>query len=174
MPTSKEPVYTALVSDALIECAQTNPNVLCNLRFEQRPISPTETPGERIRRQVSRHFDDSLVYELVRQFLKSLPPRSKVLLHFQGYSIEPTGTAVVEVQSIYWGKDDDYPRLDFEHPEAFKRIHGCPNFWGAFILAIALVPPSTEVSARRDRTGNAFIRMANQMAIPIVPISACI
>ncbi len=157
-----------LVSDALIGYAQTNPNVLCNLRFEQRPVPSDESDFDR--RVRALHYltsDHSLVHEPVRQFLKALQPRSRVLLHFQGYGVEPLGTAVVEIQSIYWGRDDDYPRLDFEHPKAFGRINGCPNFWGAFILAIALVSPSTEVFARRDRTGRAFIRMANQMALPI-------
>lgn len=171
MPTSKEPAHTAWVSEALIMCARANPNILCNLRFGQRPIPPGETDFDRRVRET--HYlisDQPLVHEPVRLFLKSLQPGSKVVMHFQGYGAELLGTAVVKVESIFWTREG-YPRLDFEHSKAFERINGCPNFWGAFILAIALAPPSTGVFARRDRTGRAFVRMANRMAISISTLS---
>ncbi|MFZ1626622.1 MAG: hypothetical protein WAT81_02340 [Candidatus Moraniibacteriota bacterium] len=167
MPTSKAPGHTRLVSDALIGYAEANPAVLCNLRFGQRPIPPDETDFDRRVRETHHLISDqSLVYEPVRQFLKALPCGSKVLLHFQGYGAERLGTAVVAMQSIYW-TSEDYPRLDFEHPPVFDSVNGCPNFWGAFILAIAAVPAHTEVFACRDRTSLAFLHLAKRKAVPI-------
>lgn len=162
MPTSKEPVYTALVSDRIIAHAQVNPDIRCNLRFEQRPVPPDETGFERkVRALHHRTSDHSLVYEPVRQFLKALQSGSRVLLHFQGYSANEIGTAMVVVDSIYWTHGDDYPRLDFKRPEGFDQIHGCPNFWGAFILAIVGVKsPRGPVFACEDKTGVLFMNLA--------------
>jgi len=56
--------------------------------------------------------------------------------------------------------DGDYPRLDFEHPPEMKRLHGCPNFWGAFILAITPVcGTQTLPFCVEDRNFETFLKL---------------
>jgi hypothetical protein len=88
----------------------------------------------------------------------------KVLLHFQGYGLT-IGTAVVEVRSVFF-TDDAYPRLDFTHPSGMEAIYGCPNFWGAFILAIARVPSTAEICVQPDQDSRKFLALAEKL-IPV-------
>jgi len=152
------PVHFASIPERLIRLSETNPDVFCNLRPHQRLITLPETAKTKSQRFSERHTDSYFVYAPVKDFLKSLEPKAKVLMHFQGYSAYDLGTAVVQVDSLYWVNDyEGYPRLDFKHPSRLKEIHGCPFFWGAFILAITLAPQSSEVFACRDRIARQFI-----------------
>lgn len=164
MSTSKFPHGIAKVSPALIAYAAVCPGLVCNLRPHQRVAVPSD--------HVLLGSDAVWVDEPVRVLLKSLVLPAKVLLHFQGYGVGDIGTAVVTITSIYW-TDDGYPRLDFVRPPEFHGVYGCPNFWGAFILAIVPVPPETTEFARRDGTARRFIALARELvqlpaAMPVI------
>ena len=152
--TSKLPMELVLLPAGVISQLERIPGVYINLREEQRSGS-----------SVSAFGDGSFVDEPVYQFLKNkVVPPVKVALLFQGYG-KQVGAAVIELQSVYWDASD-YPRLDFDHPPELSRIHGCPNFWGAFILAIAKVPQDTKVFAAADDDFQKFIELAKASAMP--------
>ncbi|MGC9603613.1 MAG: hypothetical protein ABSF47_04065 [Minisyncoccia bacterium] len=166
MASSKLPVYFIPVPEKILNFAKQHTEVLCNLRPGQREEVPAVTEME-IRRkkleQLKASFgDDYWVDKPVQDFLRTVSTKIRqgarsvrVVLHFQGYGEEAVGTAVVDITNILWA-EDDYPRLDFVHPAPMQEIHGCPNFWGAFILAIA--PVNSEVLfAKPDRTGEEFM-----------------
>lgn len=146
------PFEMAPVSDVLIACAHSNPRVFCNLRFGQR--SAAGCP---------------LVHEPVRRFLRTVVPGSRVLIHFQGYRGLFFGTAVVQIETVFW-TTDDYPFLKFDPPEVLVAAKDYPNFWGAFILAITPVLRYASICSFRDKTGLVFSRMANQMSVPVSPL----
>lgn len=165
MATSKLPSQFTKLSDGLPETLSGIRGVFVNWIPPEGPWPDTQT-GEKGTREV--WGDGIFVSYGVYWFLKGLATRLpvKVLLLFKGYGKEPIGVAVVEVTNIYW-TSDDYPRLDFEHLLAFSEINGCPNFWGAFILAIAKVSPETRIfAAEEDLTCDKFIELARELAVP--------
>ncbi len=154
MASSKEPRHYVMISASLAAFINQYPGMAWyNLRVEQRLHGQP-------RPKFQPYQDSDDVCEEVRRFLKALPKGSKIALHFQGYGDE-VGTAVVQVENVYW-TDDDYPRLDFKHPTGFEKINGCPNFWGAFILAIALVMPESECFAEADPNASVFMNLARK------------
>ncbi|MFA4818482.1 MAG: hypothetical protein WC621_01435 [Patescibacteria group bacterium] len=143
-----------MISASLGEFVKQYPGMVWyNLRVEQRPHGQP--------RPKWRPYQDSDdVCEEIHRFLRALPKGSKIALHFQGYGTK-VGTAVVQVENVYW-TSDGYPRLDFKHPKGFEKINGCPNFWGAFILAIALVMPEVECFAQADPDAAEFKSLADR------------
>ena len=164
MPSSMFPVETRLIPQELIALSQELPAVLANLRRQQRPIAPNESDHEkRMREWAWKYMDGATVYQPVTDFLHKLPKRAKVLMCFQGYRVEDIGTAVIEIESIFW-TNEKYPRLDFLHSKKLQQIHGCPNFWGAFILAIMKIPDETQLFTKQDADFSEFIRRARKAA----------
>lgn len=161
MPTSKLPVEEPFfVHEAIVSLSRKNPTIFCNLHPLQRPDD--QKPG-----RWDWYCDRVWVYKPVEKFLgrvapKEGDPKPKIALFFKGYGTQ-IGTAVVELERVYWDSNG-YPRLDFVHPIEMKRLHGCPNFWGAFILAIAKVRDDTEVFAIEDPEGLKFIEIAEKFA----------
>jgi hypothetical protein len=153
MATSKRPVDFIPVPQKIIELSKLDSRILCNLRPEQRS-------GEEAKR--SYRSDDYWMHTPVNVFLKNMVPGTKVIIHFQGYGPEKSGTAIVQVNSILWAFSSDYPRLDFIHPEVMKEIHGCPNFWGAFILAIAKVSSQAILFAKKDDDAEVFVESVSK------------
>ena len=144
MATSKLPNQEAAVPANIIDLSMKLPSfIFCNLRLRQRSARTTT------RRLPIFFSDKDEVYDSVHQFLRNLQPNTKVALLFQGYAKDKIGTAIVNIEKVFW-TDDGYPRLDFKHPKELEEIHGCPNFWGAFILAIGAVKPETECFADAD------------------------
>ncbi len=136
MPTSKLPVDWLDVPESIIGASRQDPRIVCNLR-----------PERRLEAQPKWHIDDSWALDKpALEFLRALTLPCRLMIHFQGYGNE-VGTAVVEVRTIGWF---DLPRLDFDHPPIMKEVHGCPNFWASFILAMANVPADTPIFAERD------------------------
>lgn len=168
MPTSKLPVEFVPVPRHLYILSGRLPGVCCNLRPEQRAREEMASGFEFM-------FESAFVHKPVLTFLKTLQPKTKVLMHFQGYGIKDHGTALVSINSIYWS-EGDYPRLDFKHPPGFDTINGCPNFWGAFILAITLARDSDEEFAKADKNGWFFgqtvtqSELAQQGAVPLFTV----
>ncbi|MDD2786060.1 MAG: hypothetical protein PHS79_04190 [Patescibacteria group bacterium] len=152
MASSKFPIDFVDVSQTLIEFAKTDFRIHCNIRpWQKQPNS----------RPFLVHDGEIMDPSIIMYCKDFVQPHDFLLLHFQGYG-EATGTAVIEIQHVYIG-DGGYPRLDFEHPPEMKEIYGCPNFWGAFILAIARVPPGTPAMCMPDPDGGAFIRKATEL-----------
>lgn len=150
MVSSKFPIDFVHVSEALIRLSQTNTKVHRNIR------------PWKIHPKYRLAFDGDYMDPVLRTYCKEfLQPHDRILLHFQGYG-EETGTAIIELLYIYIG-ERDYPRLDFHHPPEMVEIHGCPNFWGAFILAMARVPPDTPIMCAPDADGSIFIRLAEEL-----------
>lgn len=171
MPTSKLPVEFVRVPADLIALAAVSPGLVCNLRPEQRPMRAGETADACERRLFLESLGDAFWLDSpTREFLKKLDHPVKVLMHFQGYGPTELGTAVIELQSSEWFYD--YPKLHFVRPEGFEAIQGCPNFWGAFILALAVVPPETAIFARRDDTSRHYIELAQRLVQIPSPLSA--
>lgn len=153
MASSKEPHNYVMISVKLAEFVKQYPGMAWyNLRVEQRPHGQP-------RPKLQPYQDSDDVCEEVQRFLRALPKGSKIALHFQGYGTE-VGTAVVQVENVYW-TSDDYPRLDFKHPEGFDKLMG-PNFWGAFILAIAMVMPESECFFQDDPNASVFMSLAGK------------
>jgi len=99
-------------------------------------------------------------------FLKQLALPARVALLFQGYELRDIGVVVVEVRNIFWTAGrEEYPRLDFDHPTAMRGINSCPNFWGAFILAIAKVPPDLMICTESDPTFRIFAELVKTWAV---------
>jgi hypothetical protein len=142
-----------LVPDTIMELFRVQPRVYINPPIEQRPgPAPRHIVNDRI-----------WVDEKMRDFLKALEPQlpKPVLLHFRGYGRE-TGTAIINLESIYWTNHvEEYCRLDFKHPEEMHRLHGCPNFWGAFILAMMPVSEFKDVCVE-DLDGREFVRLCDE------------
>jgi hypothetical protein len=142
-----------LVPDAIMELFRAQPRVYVNPPIEQRPgPAPQYIVNDRI-----------WVDETMRGFLKALEPQlpKPVLLHFRGYGRE-TGTAIINLESIYWTFGvEEYCRLDFKHPDEMQRLHGCPNFWGAFILAMMPVSEYKDVCVE-DPDGREFVRLCDE------------
>jgi hypothetical protein len=148
MASSKLPVDFILVPQKIIELSKLDPRIFCNLRPEQRLRD-----SEDIRRS-----PDCYMYTPVNDFLKNIVSGTKVIIHFQGYGADKSGTAIVQINSMLWTMVGEYPRLDFLHSESFQEINGCPNFWGAFILAIAKVSNKAKPFAQRDDDAEIFIQ----------------
>ncbi|HEX9503299.1 MAG TPA: hypothetical protein VF974_03160 [Patescibacteria group bacterium] len=151
MVTSMLPGHFVMVPERVVNFCQQQPHVHSNRRLVQRP--------ERVPRIITH--DGIFVEERMRIFLKSLSLPAPVVMLFQGYGREDIGTTVILLKSIHWfGTLDDYPRLDFDHPPLLKQIHGCPDFWGAFIMAMAQVPYQKFCAA--DPEGLQFIRICTE------------
>ncbi len=157
MPTSKLPVEIVDVPEVVIQFAASNPDVHCNVRPSQRPL-PTD---ERERRHLALwgHDDGSLAAP-IRSFLKGISSGARLAVHFQGFGPE-IGTAVMELRDTYWTREEDYPKLDFDYSfevgGKMEKIYGSQSFWGAFILAIALVGKTVKIHARPDPSSRHFI-----------------
>ncbi|MCX6720518.1 MAG: hypothetical protein NTW11_01815 [Candidatus Staskawiczbacteria bacterium] len=140
MPTSKLPVELAAIPKAVFELSWREPRVICNSQMVNapRPLKNWNTCG-----------DSEFMNPCVTEFLSGLKLPATVALCFQGYGKRNIGTAVIRLESIYWTDEGrpGYPRLDFAHPKAMSQVNGCPNFWGAFILALFKLDDSTEVFA---------------------------
>ena len=162
MATSKLP--NDLVSRKRIsELVRNTPGVVVN-NINKRNFHSCVQFGGHGRREV--YGDSVFVSYEVYWFLKKLILPARIALLFQGYEVRDIGVAVVEVRNIYWtGGNEEYPRLDFNHPTAMQEIHGCPNFWGAFILAIAKVPPDTKIMADKDPQFAIFAELVKTWAI---------
>lgn len=156
MATSKLPVDWVMVPEKLYGFRNQFPGVHLNLRLPQRA-----------QREMERHEwpgDDIYVHKPVKMFLETLQTNSKVLMHFQGYGATDVGTALITVNSIYWTQDP-YPRLDFKKSPEFLKINSCPNFWGAFILAITKADSSHDEFAREDSKGLLFYHCLEPMGL---------
>jgi len=154
MASSKLPVDFVLVSQSLIDFAKANLRVHCNIRPWQ--LNP----------KCRLMFDSEVMDPGVMKYLKHFAqPGDRILLHFQGYGKKDIGTAVVELTGILWADQPpwQYPRLDFKHPAEMEDINGCPNFWGAFILAIAWVPAEAPLMCSRDADATTFMRLAAEL-----------
>ncbi len=152
MPSSKLPTDFILVPQKIIELSRLDPRILCNLRPEQRPKDSEEV----------RRSPDCWMHIPVNDFLKNIIPGTKVIMHFQGYGADKSGTAIVQINSMLWTMVGEYPRLDFLHSESFQEINGCPNFWGAFILAIAKVSNKAKTFEQRDDDAEIFIQSVSK------------
>lgn len=152
MPSSKLPTDFILVPQKIIELSKLDPRIICNLRPEQRLKD-----SEDIRRS-----PDYWMHIPVNDFLKNIIPGTKVIIHFQGYGADKAGTAIVQINSMLWTMVGEYPRLDFLHSESFQEINGCPNFWGAFILAIAKVSNKAKPFAERDDDVEIFMQSVSK------------
>lgn len=171
MPSSKFPFDYVPVPENLIQLARTRPqDVVCNLRPEQRPeFAGFQTWPKERQREAQRtcllQGDGLHLHDSVRFFLQELVRPSLIVIHFQGYD-EKVGTVIVELRNIYWARGLDptrpYARLDFDHPARMESVNGCPNFWGAFILAVARAPGLTP-SFVEDPTSDAFARMVREL-----------
>ncbi len=152
MASSKLPVDFIPVPQKIIELSKQDSRILCNLRPEQRPKG-----SEEIRRS-----PDCWMHIPVNDFLKNIAPGKKVIMHFQGYGADKSGTAIVQINSMLWTMVGEYPRLDFLHSESFQEINGCPNFWGAFILAIAKVSSQAILFAKKDNDAEVFVESVSK------------
>lgn len=155
MASSKHYFDQVRVPLAVMELFRAQPMVFVNRPPEQRTNIPTSPPpyGDRI-----------WVDEDMRQFLKSVEPLlpMPMLLHFRGYGTQ-VGTVIITLKAVSWTNDwEEFPRLDFEHPEAMKVVNGCPNFWGSFILAMAPLGQYSDFGAE-DPEGREFVRLYEQM-----------
>jgi len=158
MASSKVYDEGVLVPDAIMKLFRTQPRVYVNPPIEQR-LGPV--PG---------YISDDRIWvdEPMREFLRALGPQlpKPMLLHFRGYGRQ-TGTAIVNLERIYWTRvPEEYCRLDFKHPEEMRRLHGCPNFWGAFILAMMPVSEFKEFCVE-DLDGREFVRLCGE-AIKVI------
>ena len=106
----------------------------------------------------------NLVYSTVRDFLKKISAPLKVVILFQGDG-EEIITAVVELSKITRWAVGDYPKLDFTRPAEMSKMFSCPEFWGAYILAIAKMPAEMETFAIKDPTLQTFMNLVT-LAIP--------
>jgi|GEM_PF-2505713 len=162
MASSKEYVDDGvLVPQAILDLSKVNPGVYVNRPPEQRLVKPAYR---------SDYYYRVFIDEPMRRYLKTLTQLPKqLLLHFRGYGRQ-VGTVIIELKSIYWTIDDDqYCRLDFKHPEEMGSLNGCPNFWGAFILAIAPVSESRNFCAA-DPDGSEFVRLYREIGVQDVGV----
>lgn len=159
MATSKLPNDFVVLPEETITTLARIPGVCINLRPSQsRLIQLSVVLSNEGKRLVfgDGFFIDTPVY----WFLKNLPIPTMVVILFQGHRKRDVGTAVIEITNVLWTwGGENYPRLDFEQPPGFDEIHGCPNFWGAFILAIARVGAETKTFATPDPDFQSFIRL---------------
>ncbi len=170
MASSKFPFDYVPVPENLIQLARVRrEEVACNLRPEQRPefagyATWPKEQQEEAQRTCLLQGDGFHLYDGVRFFLQELVKPSLISIHFQGYD-EKVGTVIVELRNIYWARDLDptrpYARLDFDHPAGMEKVNGCPNFWGAFILAVARVS-GREPAFIEDPTGEVFANMVRE------------
>jgi len=153
MPSSKLPledgVWVPAVIMSLFRCQA---NAFVNPPIEQRTT-----------RLLSRGYGDRIfVDETMRQFLKDLALPTWILLHFRGYGKE-RGTVAVRLRNIYWtAREEEYPRLDFDHPVGMEQTNSCPNLWGAFVLAIAPLEGEHSPFWSPDPDGREFVRIYMQ------------
>jgi hypothetical protein len=171
MASSKFPFDYVPVPENLIQLSRARPQeVACNLRPEQRPefagyLTWSRERKEEAQRNCYLQGDGFHLHDSVRSLLRGLAKPSLIAIHFQGYD-EKVGTVIVELKNIYWAHDLNpllpYARLDFEHPSGMESVNGCPNFWGAFILAVACAP-DRKPSFIEDPTGDAFARVVREL-----------
>jgi hypothetical protein len=153
MPTSMFPGQCLNVPKKIIRLSEANSVVLCNLRPGQREKPKTE--DEKLKFRISLIYDKVWVYEPLRTFLKEMLFPTKIALLYQGYGKDIL-TSVINLESVYW-TNEAYPRLNFHHPRLMNRFIG-PNFWGAFILAIAKVPKKTKIFSIEDPKSQEFVK----------------
>jgi len=156
--SSKFPSHWVNVPEVLIQLAERDRRVHCNLRPHQR-----QKP-EPVKEGYAAKWHDGYTVNPIMPFLKGVILPCSVAIHFQGYGSE-TGSAIILLKGVTWG-DGDYPRLDFEQPEGMSRIHGCPNFWGAFVLAIARVDEHAVPQCHQDAACHRFIDLLGVAANP--------
>jgi hypothetical protein len=146
MPSSKNPCTVLLIPNELIELSKNHPEVICNLRPEQRPQRTDQDERRRKLELIKEQFSDTFFFDKsVHEFLKQVKPGDRVVMACQGFG-EEVFTFVTDIKGIYWA--GDYPRIDFgKRPQVVEKLFGHSNLWGAFILAIACVSKETELRA---------------------------
>jgi hypothetical protein len=170
MASSKFPNELVPVPQGLIDINHKLPDVYLNLRPRQRRL---DTPEEVVDQREHDGCDGYLIQHRLREYLRSYSaeaaspsrrelPRKFVLL-FQGYSTE-TASTIIFLQAVTFCSDD-YPRLDFEHSALVKKVYGCPNFWGAFILAIAPASCLQPFTEKLDPYGSHFVELVKRYGV---------
>lgn len=129
-----------LVPQEIIDFTKDNPNILCNLGPEQRPLPIVKGLVLDLDIATNRIW----VYEPVMDFLKTIKERERVLILLNALD-NKTKTGVLDIEQVFWD-GCGYPRLDFDWKEGEWKFH----LWGAFIMAIARVKPDTKIFLRKD------------------------
>jgi hypothetical protein len=147
MASSMNPRLVLLVPDELIKLSKKHPELLCNLRPEQRSQRLGVTEKERRLQDIKDTLASSwYFYRPLEPFLKSVRPGERLVLACQGFG-EQVFTFVTDVAGIYWAQDY-YPRVDLQRrPRVVRRLFGESNLWGSFILAFARVPRKVKIQA---------------------------
>lgn len=158
-----------MVPQGVIEIAEKNPKILCNLGPGQRPLSP-KTAVDKLRYNFELATNRIWVHNPVMNFLQVLPGGEIILLLFKWFD-DKNVTVVLEVDQVFWDSCH-YPRLDLKLPKDLaadqcgpKSFNEKVNIWGAFILAIAKANPIAERIYREDPKLEIFERLANEITL---------
>ncbi len=139
MASSKNPQEAIFVPNEIIAIAAKRPEIVCNLRPNQRPIKENETEEEKRFRQIEEGlFDTWFFYRPLKDFFRGVKPGERLILVCQSFG-EDIFTFITDIEKIYWA-DNHYPRIDFKkRPRIVYNHFGHSNLWGGFLLAVARV-----------------------------------
>ncbi|MFA7201933.1 MAG: hypothetical protein WC099_02985 [Candidatus Paceibacterota bacterium] len=156
------------VPESLIELSKTY-KVYCNLRPNQRKeITDVLKTRDRekifLEVQIKAAFN-SFLSEPINPFLKTITRKTRVAIFIQGYDPKDLCLVTTLLESVYWDSED-YPRLDFDYPEALNKMLG-RNMWGSFVIAIAPVTASIQLYGKRVSDESLFIEVIKKNGIPI-------
>ena len=157
------------VPESLIKLSKTY-QVHCNLRPDQREeinkVLSTKDK-ERIFLEVQvKMMLDNFMSEPIHPYLKSIDKKTRVAMLLQGYDSKKLCVVTTLLESVYWDRED-YPRLDFTHPEELREIIGGGSIWGEFVIAIAPVNASAKIFGQCVSDENLFIEVIKQNGFPI-------
>ncbi len=159
MPTSMLPNVVAAVSDRLIDIAAECSSVHLNVRPRQDEWSAAQKKGGY--EWFDHERNDHLLSENIAPFLRELKQGDRVVVHCQGVDASRAGTFVTIIHEIREFHGDNF-RLFFPQPPDFWRAFQAPNFWAAFILAIARVREDCPLFCAGDKPTLHFQRIVRE------------
>lgn len=139
MASSKNPIEVIDVPREIMDLADKNPGIVCNLRINQQPHLKSLSEEEKRSLMIKMGMFDTWNFsEEMESFLKTIPPNTRMVLLCQGFKGD-IFTFVTDVTGIYWA-DKCYPRIDFQKtPRVVQKVFGFSNLWGGFLLAAGKV-----------------------------------